>query len=122
MKRKLIKATETAIIELQNKYKDFKILLYYNVKRNDYELIIDVEKYGLDDEFGSGLKKILGKELYSKGLDIYTYFIDDFDEKKKKQESMMIRLKIWAFFRPVIALFWPLRDKIFFWVNSWEEY
>ena len=122
MKRKLIKATETAIIELQNKYKDLKILLYYNVKRNDYELIIDVEKYGLDDEFGSGLQKILGKELYSKSLDIYTYFIDDFDEKKKKQESMMIRLKIWAFFRPVIALFWPLRDKIFFWVNSWEEY
>ena len=34
----------------------------------------------------------------------------------------MIRLKIWAFFRPVIALFWPLRDKIFFWANSWEEY
>ena len=86
MKRKLIKATETAIIELQNKYQDLKILLYYNVKRNDYELIIDVEKYGLDDEFGSGLQKILGKELYSKGLDIYTYFIDDFDEKKRNRK------------------------------------
>ena len=86
MKRKLIKATETAIIELQNKYQDLKILLYYNVKRNDYELIIDVEKYGLDDEFGSGLQKILGKELYSNGLDIYTYFIDDFDEKKRNRK------------------------------------
>ncbi len=121
MGRKLIRATEAAIIELQNKYKDLKILLYYNVRRNDYELIIDVEKYGLDDEFGSGLQNILGEKLYSKGLDIYTYFIDDFDEKKKKQESMKIRLKIWSFFRPVITLFWPFRNKILFWVNSWEE-
>ena len=121
MGRKLIRATEAAIIELQNKYKDLKILLYYNVRRNDYELIIDVEKYGLDDEFGSGLQNILGEKLYSKGLDIYTYFIDDFDEKKKKQESMKIRLMIWSFFRPVITLFWPFRNKILFWVNSWEE-
>ena len=67
-------------------------------------------------------RRFLVKSFTQKSLDIYTYFIDDFDEKKKKQESMMIRLKIWAFFRPVIALFWPLRDKIFFWVNSWEEY
>ena len=111
MGRKLIKAAESAIFELQSKYEGLKILLYNNVERNQYEIIVDVEKYGLDDEFLSDLAETVREKTNPKGFGIYTYFVNDFDEKKKAQENMKIRGKISTFFRPVTATLSELRMK-----------
>ena len=115
MGRKLIKAAESAIFELQSKYEGLKILLYNNVERNQYEIIVDVEKYGLDDEFLSDLAKTVREKTNPKGFGIYTYFVNDFDEKKKAQENMKIRSKISTFFRPVTATLSELRMKYSIW-------
>ena len=120
--RKKLEAAKAVISELQDKYEGLKILLYNNVGRNCYEIIVDVEKYGLDDEFEEDLHTILYEKMNLKGLRIYTYFVDDFDERKSKQESMKIRLKIWSFFRPVITLIWPFRERLINWSAKWREY
>ena len=111
MGRKLIKAAESAVFELQSKYEGLKILLYNNIERNQYEIIVDVEKYGLDDEFSSDLVKIIREKTNPKGFGIYTYFVNDFDERKKAQENMKIWGKICTFFRPVTAALSELRMK-----------
>ena len=115
MGRKLIKAAESAIFELQSKYEGLKILLYNNVERNQYEIIVDVEKYGLDDEFLSDLAETVREKTNPNGFGIYTYFVNDFDEKKKAQENMKIRGKISTFFRPVTATLSDLRMKYLIW-------
>ena len=88
MGRRLIKAAESAIFELQSKYEGLKILLYNNVERNQYEIIVDVEKYGLDDKFLSDLARTVREKTNLKDFGIYTYFVNAFDDKKRAQENM----------------------------------
>ena len=103
MEKKLIKAAESAVFELQSRYEGLKILLYNNLERNQYEIIVDVEKYGLDDAFVSDLARTVREKTNPEGFGIYTYFVNDFDEKKRAQENMKIQGKICTFFRPVTA-------------------
>ena len=111
MGKKLIKAAESAVFELQSRYEGLKILLYNNLERNQYEIIVDVEKYGLDDAFVSDLAKTVREKTNPEGFGIYTYFVNDFDERKKAQENMKIWGKICTFFRPVTAALSELRMK-----------
>ena len=68
MGKKLIKAAESAVFELQSKYEGLKILLYNNLERNQYEIIVDVEKYGLDDAFVSDLARTVREKTILKVL------------------------------------------------------
>ena len=111
MGEKLIKAAESAVFKLQSKYEDLRILLYNNLERNQYEIIVDVEKYGLDDVFLSDSAKTVREKTNPKGFGIYTYFVNDFDEKKKAQENIKIWGKICTFFRLVTATLSELRMK-----------
>ena len=85
------------------------------MERSQYEIIVDVEKYGLDDEFLSDLAETVREKTNPNGFGIYTYFVNDFDEKKKAQENMKIRGKISTFFRPVTATLSDLRMKYLIW-------
>ena len=111
MGRKLIRGAEAAITELQDRYKDLKILLYNNIERNQYEIIVDVEKYGLDDEFLNDLIATVREKTNPKGLGIYTYFVNDFDERKREQENIKIWGKVCTFFRPVTEILSDLQRK-----------
>ncbi|MDR2878978.1 MAG: hypothetical protein LBV03_03595 [Fusobacteriales bacterium] len=53
------------------------------MERNQHEIIVDVEKYCLDDVFVSDLTRTVREKMNPKDLGIYTYFVNDFDENEE---------------------------------------
>lgn len=67
------------ISELKKTYSGLNSLLYYNNSFDDYELAIERNNYGYDEQFKKCLYSMLEEKIYSQGLYIYVYFTDDFN-------------------------------------------
>lgn len=89
MKRIKKEILENTTEELKSKYPDLEVLHSYNKALEVDELIIKDEdlKYSSNFEFDDFLYDVLDKNVYSKNLDIYCYYVleDEFEEIKKKK-------------------------------------
>ena len=89
MKRVKKEILKNTIEELKSKYPNLEILHSYNKALEVDELIIKDEKlkYSSNFEFDDFLYDVLDKNVYSKNLDIYCYYVleDEFEKIKKKK-------------------------------------
>ena len=89
MKREILKKT---IEELKLKYPTLEVLQSYNKALEVDELVIKDEdlKYSSNFEFDDFLYDIIDKNIYSKNLDIYCYYVleGEFEEMKSKQSNI----------------------------------
>lgn len=79
------------IEELKLKFPTLEVFQRYNKVLEVDELIIKDEnlKYSSNSEFDNFLYDVLDKNIYSKSLDIYCYYVleDEFEEIKEKEKG-----------------------------------
>lgn len=91
MKRVKKEILKKMIEELKLKFPTLEVFQRYNKTLEVDELIIKDEnlKYSSNFEFDNFLYDVLDKNIYSKSLDIYCYYVleDEFEEIKKKEKG-----------------------------------